>query len=246
MIRERRLRMLDTLQATATARTAPLEARVQSFAALRPQDLSVLRACDADLRATSQGAAIGGDAPLETHPRLIVSGWAGAVRHLPDGRRQILQLFLQGDVLGLSPIRLGSVVALTGVTTTDARPLAAALAARAPPHAALHLAWERSRLARQQQILGHIVRLGRLSAYERTAHLVLEMMDRHRRAGLSDGRRMPWPLTQETLADVLGLSVVHVNRILQQLRREDMIVLQGGQLIVPDVERLSAVAAWEG
>jgi CRP-like cAMP-binding protein len=237
--------MLNSLRNPGVSRTAPLEARLQSFAPLRPQDLDVVRACGDDLKATAAGTEVMGPRSVE-HPGVIVSGWAAAARSLLDGRRQILQIFLPGDVLGLSALHLDGIVALTSVTTTDAGPLAAALAAGDPAHLALRLAWERAQAARQRQLLNHIVRLGRLSAHERTAHLLLELVERHRRAGLSDGRRIPWPLTQETLADVLGLSVVHVNRILQQLRRENMIALRAGQLVLPDADRLAAMAVWDG
>ena len=236
--------MLSSVRAPAVFRAAPLEARLQSYAALQPQDLDPIRACCEDLKVTTAGTNVTAGARGEDHPRAIVSGWAAAARHLSDGRRQILQVYLPGDVLGLSPLYMDEAIALTSVTTVDARPLAAAL--RDAAHPTLGLAWDRAQLARQKQLLDHIVRLGRLSAYERTAHLLLELIDRHRRAGLSDGRRMAWPLTQETLADVLGLSVVHVNRILQQLRREGMIALRAGQLVLPDADSLVSIAAWEG
>ena len=236
--------MLTPVRSTNSARTAPLEARLQSFAPMRPTDLEAIRACGEDLKGASASAEISGDDGAREHPRLLVSGWAAAVRGLRDGRRQILQIFLPGDILGLTWPFGGAAVALTNVTTTDARPLAAALTQRDAAQSALRLAWERAQVARQQQLLDQVVRLGRLSAYERTAHLLLELLERHRRAGLSDGRRMPWPLTQETLADVLGLSVVHVNRILQQLRRDGMIVLRAGQLTTPDLERMAVVASW--
>ena len=239
--------MLSLARAPSLSRYTPLEARLQSYAPLRFQDLEVIRACCEDPKRTPAGASLNSVVGRDEHPRLIVSGWAAAVRHLPDGRRQILQIFLPGDVLGLSSLRMDEVVALTSTTTVDAAPLAAALGDRADAwNGALRTAWERAQLARQRQLLDQIVRLGRLSAHERTAHLLLELMDRHRRAGLSDGRRMPWPLTQETLADALGLSVVHVNRILQQLRREGMIALRAGQMVLPDVEGLAQIAAWDG
>ncbi|MFL5295826.1 MAG: Crp/Fnr family transcriptional regulator [Phenylobacterium sp.] len=237
--------MLTTIRSTGVTRTAPLEARLQSFAPLKPLDLELLRTCCEDLKGAPAGTEILAPGAGREHPRLVVSGWAAAARALPDGRRQILQIFLPGDVLGVTSVTKAGAVALSNVTTTDARPLTAAFAAQDPAHAGLRLAWERAVSERELQLLDQIVRLGRLSAYERTAHLLMELMTRHRQAGLSDGRRMPWPLTQETLADVLGLSVVHVNRILQQLRRESMIQLRSGQMVVPDLQRLAAVAVWD-
>lgn len=238
--------MLNPVRSVGATRSAPLEARLQSYAPLKPADLEAVRACREDLRSTPAGGEIVDATAAREHPRLLVSGWAAAVKGLRDGRRQILQIFLPGDVPGLSAITRTGAVALANAMTVDARPLAQALTARDPAQMGLRLAWDRAQAASQQELLDQIVRLGRLSAYERTAHLLMELLDRHRRAGVSDGRRMAWPLTQETLADVLGLSVVHVNRILQQLRREGVIMLRSGQLVTPDLDRLAIVAGWEG
>jgi CRP-like cAMP-binding protein len=227
----------------ATSRTDALEARLASYGGLRPADLTVLRACGEDLRRSLVGAAAqnGG----HEGPRLLVSGWAGAARTLKDGRRQILHIYLPGDVMGMALARLNGSVALTDVVTTDARPLAAALGLIGGVHDGLRLACAQADDWRQRQLLDQILRLGRLTAHERTAHLLVELAARHLRAGLSDGKHMAWPLTQEILADVIGLSVVHVNRILQQLRREGVIALRGGWLVVADLERLAAVGRWE-
>lgn len=237
-------RALAPPRSGGSSRTAPLEARLSSYAPLRPQDVEVVRACHDDARSVAPGGELLRADSAHGHPRLIVSGWAAVVRTLADGRRQILQILLPGDLPGLST-QIDTPVALTQVVTTDAAPLAVALANDAPEHAALRLAWDRARAARRKQVSDQIVRLGRLSAFERVASVFVELMDRHRRAGLSDGRRIPWPLTQETLADVVGLSVVHVNRVLQQLRREGLIALRAGQLVVADPDKLTAVATCE-
>ena len=238
--------MLNAVRPASFASAEALEARLQSFGPLRPADLNVLRSCGEDVRTAAAGSNIFGGNPPHDHPRVVHAGWGAAVRNLSDGRRQVLQVFLPGDVLGLSVLRFESAVALTSVTSSDARPLERAVATARPEHAGLLAAWDQAQSARQRQLLDHIVRLGRLSAIERTGHLLLELMDRYRRAGLSDGRRMPWPLTQEMLADVVGLSVVHVNRVLQHLRQDQLIILRAGQLVIPDADRLAGVAAWEG
>jgi CRP-like cAMP-binding protein len=226
----------------AASRTDALEARLASYGGLRLADLVVLRACGEDLRNAVAGTDARGGA--RAGPRLLVSGWAGAAMTLSDGRRQILHIYMPGDVLDLPRARLNGSVALTDVVTTDARPLAVALL-DGDAHADLLIACDSADASRQHQLLDQILRLGRLSAYERTAHLLVELTQRSRRAGLSDGRRMSWPLTQEMLSDVIGLSVVHVNRILRQLREEGVIVLHAGQLVVPDAERLALAGAWE-
>jgi CRP-like cAMP-binding protein len=227
-----------------TSRTDALEARLASYGGLRPADLDVLRACGDDQRRALAGTdSLNG---AGEGPRLLVSGWAGAAKTLADGRRQILHIYLPGDVVGLALAHLNGSIALSDIVTTDASPLAAALLAGDAANTGLRTACAHADAARQGQLLDQILRLGQLSAHERTAHLMMELAARHLRAGLSDGRRMAWPLTQETLADVVGLSVVHVNRILHQLRSEGVIALRAGQLVLPDADRLALAAVWEG
>ncbi|MFN3353312.1 MAG: Crp/Fnr family transcriptional regulator [Brevundimonas sp.] len=147
--------------------------------------------------------------------KLILSGWAARQRTLLDGRRQIFGFVMPGDVLGVlrtpSPLEQLSTVALTRVEAVDALMLREILAVGDERHRRLRQALEQ--LARDEQtcLLDQVMRLGRQSALERTAHLLLELHDRARRAGLTEGDRFPMPLTQEVLADALGLSIVHLN-----------------------------------
>ena len=90
------------------------------------------------------------------------------------------------------------------------------------------------------------LRLGRLSAYERTASLLIELHERLRRSGAASEAVMPLPLTQEMLADLLGLSIVHVNRILQQLRRENLIVYRSKRVQFPNLAALVQAAGHGG
>lgn len=180
-------------------------------------------------------------------PRFVVAGWAARQRVLPDGRRQIFSLILPGDNLGFAdrgaPPAPWSVAALTALETVDAEPvLEAASDGRAPglARAFTAVAYEEGRL-----LLDHMVRLGQQTAYERVAHFLLELSRRLQIAGLGDGQRFPLPLTQEMLADTLGLSIVHVNRTLQQLRRERLIELRSGVAILLQPQALRDVAAYE-
>lgn len=163
-----------------------------------------------------------------TRALLVAEGWAYRFRLLGNGRRQIVGFCLPGDLIGapLQPLTasLGSVTRLSLVELPTATKVIARALARI---AALDEAY----------LLNQIVRLGRQTAYERTAHLMLELRDRLDQAGLVDEGRFPMPLTQELLADALGLSSVHVNRTLQVLRREQMLALDGGmaRILMPDM-----------
>ena len=90
----------------------------------------------------------------------------------------------------------------------------------------------------------HVVRLGRQTAYERVVHLMLEFRSRLAVVGqvVDDGFAVP--VTQEVLADALGLSVVHINRTLQQIRRDRLFELRGGQLKLRQIELMQAMVDW--
>ena len=183
----------------------------------------------------------------QRRPRFVVAGWAARQRMLPDGRRQIFSMILPGDSLGVAarsaPPAPWTVVALTALETVDAEPaLEAAIDGRAPGVAR---AISAAALDEERLLLDHMVRLGQQTAYERVAHFLLELQRRLQVAGLGDSQRFPLPLTQEILADALGLSIVHVNRTLQQLRRERLIELRSGVAILLQPQALSDIANYE-
>ena len=94
----------------------------------------------------------------------------------------------------------------------------------------------------ETRLFDHIVRLGRQSAFERVTHLLLELHERLAVVGLAFENRFPLPLTQEVLADALGLSIVHVNRTLQQLRRGGLIDTRAGWVTLRDHEQMASLA----
>ncbi|HUZ12206.1 MAG TPA: Crp/Fnr family transcriptional regulator [Caulobacteraceae bacterium] len=219
-----------------------LGARLSALATLTAADRFLIASLAAQRQAQPAGAEICGDG--RRMPRLMLSGWACRQRELPDGRRQIFEFILPGDLIWPGPrqrpLALAVTVALTSVATADARALAAVAAE--PQHAGLMAAIETSAALEEIFLLDHLVRIGRQTAYERTGHLLLELHWRLGLAGLVRGSRFSMPLTQEILADALGLSVVHMNRTLQHLRREGLIRLQCGELELLDVAALARIA----
>jgi len=91
-----------------------------------------------------------------------------------------------------------------------------------------------------------LVSLGRMTALERIAHLLLELFDRMRQAGLAYGQQCAMPLTQIEIADMTGLTPVHVNRTLQSLRARELIELQSKWLRIPELSALRDVFAMTG
>jgi CRP-like cAMP-binding protein len=178
-------------------------------------------------------------------PHFIITAWAARVQELRDGRRLITHVLLPGDAIGLSaqmrPRSLTSVVALTPMRTVEAPEITIAWRDR-DRVPGLSTALDLAAAEDEYFLLGHLMRLGRQTAYERIAHWFMELEYRLSSRGLSTNGAFPFPLTQETLADVVGLSVVHVNRTLQQMRHEGRIELTRGRLSLVDKEALRSAA----
>lgn len=163
-------------------------------------------------------------------PRIIVQGWAARVRIQVDGRRQFLSFLLPGDLIGLcahpDPLATSTVTALT--------PLKVCPAPAAETCPTLATAYAMSAATEEAYLLDQIARLGRLHALERILSLLLEFDERLDLAGLAHGGTFEIPLTQEQMADALGLTSVHVNRMLQQARREAKLQWTGRSVTIHD------------
>src|SRR5665213_1498222 len=189
----------------------PILRRLRSLVNIAESDLELVRGLAERRERHGPGEQLIAEGLAAGHPRFVVSGWACRQRLMPDGRRQIFSLLLPGDSFGFGAApALASVVALTALETLDASAVQDAAWRGASPGLARALA--AADLLEDALLLDHAVRLGRLTAFERVAHFLLELQHRLEIAGLGDRQRFPLPLTQEILADALGLSIVHVNR----------------------------------
>jgi CRP-like cAMP-binding protein len=178
-------------------------------------------------------------------PRLILSGWAYSAVNFVDGRRQIIDFYLPSDVMGLST-RPGarapaSFFALSKLVTVPADPLVPPLDQRER----FPGLWKACQAIEGRQEFRHvqqIVRLGRQLARERMASLLPDIYRRLERLGIKGDEPFEMPATQEILGDALGLSTVHINRTLQDLRHEGLIRISHGSMQVLDLPKLSALA----
>jgi CRP-like cAMP-binding protein len=165
---------------------------------------------------------------------------------LSDGRRQIFGFVLPGDPIGLcandQSHALCATVAITDVIVT---PLPA-LAAAAHRHEDSALGrWVQDMMARDNHgLYDQVMRLGRQSAYERLVHQLLDFYYRLRAVGLIEDHSFTLPFTQEVLSDALGLSTVHTNRTLQQLRRDRLIESHGQHVHLLDVPALAKIGEY--
>ena len=215
--------------------------KLEHFVRLSQEDRAILNRAASE-RVRNFGPRIDiareGDKPKDVH--LILNGWACRYKQLEDGRRQIVSFFLPGDICDLNVFILRemdhSIGTITSVTIADlTREFFDAISA-GHPRIATAFWWEslvNSAIQREWTMS-----LGQRTASERMAHLLCEIFFRLRLAGLTREDGCDFPLTQSDLADATGLSKVHVNRTLQELRSAELIVLKGKALTVPSLERL--------
>lgn len=224
--------------------TQLLVARLDSHIALEQAERNGLLALPAQLRNIQGRSASLAGKLAENHVHVLEEGFACRYRDLSDGRRQILSLLIPGDVIDLRQFVLGG----------TQPPVAALspLSVRAIPNASLFKLLETSprttralwstTLVEESIAREWLVSIGKRSAIERVAHLLCEIYLRLAAVGRTDGPRFPLPLTQSELADVLGLSTVHVNRTLQELRKSRLIAFQSGTVELFDFDALAELA----
>lgn len=170
----------------------------------------------------------------------FLDGWAARYKTLADGRRQIISLFLPGDVCDAHSYLLREMDHSIGAITR--------LRVAAVPHAAYEeLVQNNGRLCqamRWQELVNMAVQrewtlnVGQRTAMERIGHFLCETFYRLEMMGLTQGNSCDFPIVQNDLADISGLTPVHVNRTLQELRRSGLIVLENRRLTLPDRKRL--------
>ena len=236
--------MPETRSRPAVTSASPADVVLRRLGALAPlsdREAALVLGLASQRQTHAPGSELYGEGHILGRPKVILSGWACRARVLSDGRRQIFTFLTPGDAIGLcaqpEARALSTTLALTRVTTADATVLADAIAQGAPRYGGLAAAAAAAGKLEEARLLDHLVRLGRQTAYERLAHLFLELRWRLAVVGLGSESRFPLPLTQEVLADALGLSIVHVNRTLQQLRREKLLEVRNGfvELLQPEV-----------
>lgn len=222
----------------------PLQLKLEAFVKLSREDRSAVERLSRSQReiAARRDLIREGDQPRYVH--LVLDGWACRYKTLPDGRRQIVAFFLPGEFCDLNIYILRemdhSVGAITKLRIADISREEMDALTGSHPRVTQALWWHELVAAAIQR--EWTLNLGQRSAFERIAHLMVELFLRLEVVGLTNGNSCDFPLTQNDIADATGLTAVHVNRTLQELRRAGLIVLQGRSLTIPDMPALKNVA----
>jgi len=176
--------------------------------------------------------------------RLLVSGWACRYNDLPDGRRQIVGFFLPGDFCDFNIYILSeldhSIGALTALRYYEIQPEQFQVVIEQRPHLLRALLWNEMVSSGIQR--EWLLSIGQRSPFERLARLFVELYYRLKAVRLAAGLRFDLPITQNHLAEANGLSLVHLDRTLQEMRREGLIELADRQLRIIDLDRLKRAA----
>jgi CRP-like cAMP-binding protein len=176
----------------------------------------------------------------------VCDGWTVRYHSLRSGKRQILDVRLPGDSFSLGAVLSGvaahSVQALTAasICMLSARQVQSLLKSSASlAFGVLQRSLEEERRADARSIM-----LGRMSAEERVGYFMMDVFDRLRGRGMTQGARCPFPLRRIDLADAVGLSKVHAMRALRELRATALLEISGRELVIPDVVKLAKLTGY--
>jgi len=195
-----------------------------------------------------KGATIMVEGSRNAHLYTVLSGWGFRYKLMEDGRRQILNYLLPGDLIGLQGVLMGemqhSVEALSPMMMCVFERERLGDLYRNHAGLAYDITWI---AAREERMLDeNLLSVGRRTALERAAYLIAFLASRAQALGIVSVRKVQIPITQQHIADTLGLSLVHMNRTIRRLADRGLIAWRDGGCAVLDTEGLMAMSGWEG
>ena len=217
------------------------------YCRLSEQDKALLHELEESPRDVRAGEVLWQENEQATEFCTVSRGWAYSFRNLGDGSRQILEVFLPGDIIGLREFAFSQ--RLAGVAMIDD-----GVVCHFPHRRLLDIFRQSTTLtavlfsisSRQQALLTErLVNLARRTAHQKLAHFLYEMYVRLDQTGAATDGRFRLPLSQEQLADTLGLSAVHVSRTFSAFREEELVLRERHKVTLPDPEALANVAEFD-
>lgn len=217
--------------------------RFAEFASLTCHDLEIVGDWSANQRIMARNSTIRREGEPVTGVFFLVAGWASSSVMLRDGRRQVVKVHLPGDLMGFPSLALAA-AGETLEAITDATicfipnaSLGKIFEQSLRLTVGLFLSTQKERVALMQGLSW----VGTTSAQERVSAFILDLYDRLDAAGLVKDQNFNFPLTQQFIGELLGLTSVHVNRTLRRLDATGLIVRTRGQLRIADPDGLRAL-----
>lgn len=225
-----------------------LAKKLNAFVALSPKELKALAEIQSKPITVKRGKQLIEEGQTGHKAFVLQAGWACSYKDLANGQRQIISFPVAGDCVGLRSVLLRTADhSFSALTEAVVSPVEGAHIERCFtefPRLGTAFLWATSR--DEAMVVEHLVSIGRRSAIERTAHFFMELAERLSLIGLATEAEFKCPLSQYLLADALGLSAIHINRVLRQLREQDLLTLQKGIVRIHDLNRLRKLAGFQG
>jgi len=225
----------------------PFARKLGAFVALSDIELALLDQLHSRRRSFAARRDMVHEGQVERSAYIVASGWVCSYKLMPSGARQIVDFQIPGDFLGLRSVLFRTadhnIEPITRVQASEVQVRDLLDAFNTAPRLAAAVLWAASR--DEAMVVEHLVDLGRRDAKQRMAHFLLELGARLKLVGLGTNEGYACPLTQYLLADALGLSAVHVNRVLRDLREEGLVSFQQGKVIFENFAGLVALCDFD-
>ncbi len=225
----------------------PLIRKLESIITLADDERQALMSLPIQVTALKENQDIVREGDRPSRSCLLLSGFACSYKLTAAGKRQIVSFGIAGDIPDLQSLHLK--VLDTGVSTIS--PCSVGFIQHEDLHD-LCRRWPRIAAAFWRETLVDsaifrewVTNVGRREGYTRMAHILCELMARLKAVGLAEHNACDLPITQGEFADALGMTTVHVNRMMQQLRAAGLIESRGTRLTVPDWDRLKEAGEFE-
>jgi CRP-like cAMP-binding protein len=224
----------------------PLVTKLSHFARLSGDDIRLLQSLSTKEEQFEADATLASEGDPPRSAFVLTRGLACRYRLLSDGRRQILTFVMPGDFCNLHAFLQRAMdhsvttIVPSRIATIPRETVSDIVARR--PRLAGAIWW--SEMQEAAMLRERIVALGRRNARGRVAYLLCELIWRQRAIGLTEDHAIRLPLTQPELGDTLGLTPVHINRVLQEFRREGLISLEQRRLALLDIGTLQQIAGF--
>ena len=226
---------------------SPLTRKLSAFVALSEAELGVLDRLHQRRRTFVAGRDMVHQGQSDQAAYILSAGWVCSYKLQPDGTRQIVDFQVPGDFLGLRSVLLRtsdhSFEPVVDIEAAEVLQGDLLEAFEQTPRLATAILWAASR--DEAMVVEHLVSIGRRDATARMAHFLLELGSRLALVGMCRRDGYECPLTQYHLADALGLSAVHVNRVLRQLRESGLLTFRDGHVTFHDLDRLAELAEFD-
>lgn len=234
---------MNIKQSNVACQQCPLR-ELPAFTGNTPQEIAFIQSLKRGERLVGAGTIVIEEHKQNSDLYTLLSGWAFRFRTLRDGRRQILNFLFPGDLIGLqkqlSDDATFGVETLTPVTLCLFQRDRLWDLFRQHPSLGYDITW----LAAHEELIvnENLLTVGRRSAQERVAMLLMHLYKRAESVGLCENQTVPFPVTQQHIADALGLSLVHVNKTLRSLAKLGLHELSNNRLRIIQPTALQRLA----